>query len=275
MQGVLQRGDDLSILIRQSRMKGDHRLFVCLRELSLKRCSLLLQGGQPFLYGCAAQNAVGHLIDEPVGSSLNFRQAAFLVCALLCRSLRFVLQGLARFVHGQGDALGRQKLRLDRGQHPLLDLCALRAAAVVADRRAAFSPPGANEALVHPAADHGPAADAAGQLAAQEMPGADGSEGRGLVRSQFVLGVAFSHLDPQRFWHYPQVGRLSADDVRRFAGASATRACLPVLYPRTDSKPQEQAIGEFSRPRCLLVRRANRACDQFESIIGGFAGAMG
>lgn len=79
MQGVLQRGDDLSIMIRQSRMKGDHRLFVCLRELSLKRCSLLLQDGQPFLYGCAAQNAVGHLIDEPVGLSLNFRQAAFLV----------------------------------------------------------------------------------------------------------------------------------------------------------------------------------------------------
>ncbi len=96
--------------------------------------------------------------------------------------------------------------------------------------------------MVRPAADQGPAAGAAGQLAAQEMPGADGSEGRGLVGSQFVLSVAFLHLNPQRLWHYPQVGRLRADDVRRIAGTSATRACLPVLYPCLAAEHPEAAI---------------------------------
>src|SRR5690606_29280605 len=113
---------------------------------------------------------------------------------------------------------------------------------VAADRRAAFPPPGANEALVRPAADHGPAAGAAGQLAAQEMPGADGSEGRGLVGSQFVLGVAFPDLNPQRLWHYPQVRHLRADDVRRIAGTSATCACLPVLYPCLAAEHPDAAI---------------------------------
>ncbi|WQE36889.1 hypothetical protein U0030_16810 [Brevundimonas bullata] len=165
-----------AIVLSDPWVKGYRRGRFLRRQFRLQRRALGLEGGQLLLDRGAAQGAVGHLVDQPVRPALGFGQVGFQLASSAPDVSIALVHFEARLFHGGGDDVRREQAIPEGSQDPIGDVGALDASAVVAGGRTALASPGADEPLLRAAADHRAAATAACELAAEQVPRANGGQ---------------------------------------------------------------------------------------------------
>ncbi|MEN5169419.1 hypothetical protein ABE444_07620 [Brevundimonas pondensis] len=146
---------------------GGGRFLGC--QVRFQNRALVLKRGQFVFDRCAAQDAVGHLVDQALRPTDGFGQVGFQLGAAASNLPIALLHFQARLFHGGGNDVRRQQAVPEGRQHTVGDIGALDPAPVVAGGWAALASPRTDESLLGSAADHRAAAAAAGQLAAEQV----------------------------------------------------------------------------------------------------------